>query len=188
MGYVTTIPECDAGEWPELTWTQFVQLCGKYGPLVRTELSSRVNPLDGTLLLLAIGGSESSSGQECKPRHETGYCTGFYSHNQQIIALTKLFGHGAHCSYGPWQIMLVNAEPGATPDKFRDAEYGAAQTVRYMNQILRARNAPISLSDWGEEWNGGHVGARNPGVLNYCDELQKNWTRAEQEFGQGGKS
>ncbi|HET9087127.1 MAG TPA: hypothetical protein VFN53_06380 [Acidobacteriaceae bacterium] len=182
MSIPLTIDECSAGVWPSLEFEDFVNLCLHYGPTIRTEVGNKLSLVDGSKLLLALSGNESSFGHNCKPRHETGYCTGFYSHNATIVGLTKLFGHGAHCSYGPWQIMFCNAANDATPDKFRDAEYGAIQTVRFMNQILRANNPPRSLHEWGEVWNGGHVGARGPGVLNYCEELQKNWDAVEKSL------
>lgn len=153
-----------AGSWPSLIWDEFATLCKKYGKTLHS------GDLPGALVLAAIGGNESTYGMNCKPRHEIGYCTGCYSGNHEIIALTEKWNHAAHCSFGPFQLLLCNAD-GADPEQFRDAEFGFARSVAFMNHQAD-RMKPKTLKDWGEIWNGGHIGAFAPGVAKYCTQLQ----------------
>jgi hypothetical protein len=122
--------------------------------------------VDARKLVKAIAMMESSGGKNCQRRHEKAYCTGVYSTAAAVVRLTSLYGHSAHCSYGPWQILLVNCPAGMAPTQLRDADECARATADYLTR-LNVRPRPQTVEQWGQVWNGGHVGASNPGVDAY---------------------
>jgi hypothetical protein len=161
-----------SGPWPALDEQTLKALISTYFVAF-----SPYPGIDGKRLIYALAMNESSGGKNCNPRHEMGYCTGVYSKNPIIINLTAKFGHMAHCSYGPWQIMLDNCPPGYTPDQMRDPAECARGTAAYVIKSNQAHR-PKSVAEWGQFWNGGHVGASNPDVNAYVVQLQKYYDNA----------
>jgi hypothetical protein len=131
--------------------------------------------IDGAQTLFAISGNESSFGFRCTPRHEPAYdIGGTYSTRPPMPELLEKYGSDAACSYGPWQVLLVNA-PSYSPSDFDDIEKCAQATVSFLNSLLR-RFKPNSLSDIGSCWNAGHIQKQlSPGVERYVSDLQKNY-------------
>ena len=119
--------------------------CHAHGP----ELNVAALNLDGARVLWAIAGVESSFGLNCQPRHEMSYCTGSLSHAPQVVALTEKYGHAAHASFGPWQMMLCNAASVTTagnwacpPENFASLEFCVEKAVAFINaRILKAEGA-----------------------------------------------
>lgn len=113
--------------------------------------------IDGAQLLWALSGNESSFGADCTPRHENGYCpeaNGRYSSAPIVQVLTARFGHAAHCSYGPWQIMLINCGKDADPALFDRCEYAAMKTVAHINTAILDRGAK-TLEQIADAYNSG---------------------------------
>jgi len=135
------------------TKVQVAGACREHGP----EVGPLPDGVDGTQLLWAMSGVESSFGADCNPRHEPAFDVGgIYGSHAPMPDLLKFYGSpAAACSYGPWQIMLANA-PGCAPDDFDDIDHAASATVSFLNQQLR-RFSPQSLEEIGEVWNAGHI-------------------------------
>lgn len=140
-------------------------LCGGY------------NPAD---LLWAICGNESSFGANCNPRHEPAFDVGgTYAKAPKQAALLGKYGSLAACSYGPMQVMLVNAPDGTAPNDFADLDKAIAAGAYALNNLLR-HNLPKTLREIGACYNGGHVptGVWQPGLARYADELVQNYSVA----------
>jgi hypothetical protein len=159
------------GPWPVLTPAQLEDLIERF--------FQAFNPanLDPRKLVKAISMMESSGGKNCHPRHEKAYCTGLYSANPAVVRLTAMYGHSAHCSYGPWQILLINCPVGMAPTQLREAEECARATADFLVR-LNLRTRPQTVEQWGQLWNGGHIGASNPGVDAYVALLRKYYDAA----------
>ena len=118
--------------------------------------------VDGPRLLWALSGAESGFGENCTPRHEPAYCTGRYSTNAQVMALTKRYQHGAHASFGPWQLMLVCAqtttkpeETSAAPEMFARVDFAAMKTVAFINERILRAQAAKTVSQIADSFNSG---------------------------------
>lgn len=114
--------------------------------------------IDGPQLLWALAGKESSFGANCTPRHEDGYCPdahGRYSSAPIVQTLTAKFGHAAHCSYGPWQILLVNCGQDADPQRFERCEYAAMKTVAHINTAILDKGA-TTIEQIADAYNSGN--------------------------------
>jgi hypothetical protein len=155
--------------------TQLVRACELYGPLVKVPPG-----LDGVLLLWALSGNESSYAANCGPRHEPIYCTGKYAAAPAVVQLTKRFGHDAHCSFGPWQLLLVNA-PGYVPAELRDDINKCAEaTVGFLNRETFARQHAQTLAHIGDAYNSGNF--RDKIVpLKYIKDLYDRYLKAMQK-------
>jgi hypothetical protein len=113
--------------------------------------------VDGTLLLWAIAGVESSFGVDCQPRHEPAYDTGgLYAKNAPMPGLLMNFGSAAACSYGPWQLMLCDAPLGFAPAQFDVLDNCARATLGDLNRKLRMFR-PQTVAQIGDCWNAGHI-------------------------------
>lgn len=120
--------------------------------------------LDLTQLLWAICGNESSFGANCNPRHEPAFDVGgTYAHAPAMVRLLDMYGSHAACSYGPMQVMLVNAPAGYTPQSFDFVDRSIA-AGRYALANLVIHWNPKSLAEIGGCYNGG-----NPHALNRAD-------------------
>lgn len=124
------------------------------------EMSKNIMPsvlgIDSTQLLWAIAGVESSFGINCTPRHESAFDTGGVYDNAIMAPLLLRFGRDAACSYGPWQIMFVNAPTGFLPTDFDDLRHCTIASIAFLNKLLRTFR-PKDLAEIGNCWNGGHV-------------------------------
>lgn len=117
--------------------------------------------IDGAKLLWAISGCESTFGYDCKPRHEAGYCSGgTYGADPDVLALTAKLGHLAHCSVGPWQLMLANWV-GITDTTAFDLDTCASQTVRFINRRILGQQHAMTLSEIFDSYNSGNFRDKN---------------------------
>jgi hypothetical protein len=128
--------------------------------------------LDGARLLLAMAGRESSFGANLKPRHEPAYdFGGHYAKNPEVIAGLGKYGSAFACSYGPLQVLAVNAigfSPGELGAKPETAMLAA---VGFLNRYAIGHWECRTLKAICETWNGGHPDATTtPG---YVDEVTK---------------
>jgi hypothetical protein len=133
-----------------------------------------VDGVDSTQLLWAISGVESSFGVNCNPRYEAAFDTGGAYDNAVMAPLLARFGSEAAKSYGPWQIMFVNAPTGFLPTGFTDLRHCSIATIAYLNKLIRIFR-PINLAEIGNCWNGGHV-YKQPypaAIQAYVGKLQK---------------
>jgi hypothetical protein len=148
-------------------------LCRKYGPELHVPPG-----LDGAAVMFAIAQNESSGGADCVPRHEPAYDRGgTYDEGEQHELLLQ-YGRAAACSYGPWQVMAVNAAPLTPLDLATDADAGARAFVQFFNQyVIREHNAR-SLSEIAQIYNAGHVSKTpSPGVTRYVQDLRAAYTK-----------
>jgi hypothetical protein len=154
------------------TKADIIAACQKFGPLL-VGLPSGVN---GIQFLWALSGNESSFGEDVVPRHEPAYdLGGSLSHSPEMQALLAKFPHAAACSYGPWQIMLINCPQGTTPDAMTDLDTCAQATVAYWNRLLREFH-PQSISSLGMIWNAGSpLSHPEPGVHKYMADIVHNY-------------
>lgn len=133
--------------------------------------------IDGPRLLWALSGCESSFGENCTPRHEPAYDVGGrYAENPDQAKLLKLYGSAGACSYGPWQIMLVNCLPGATPEEMAvNVNRCALETIGFINRrILKAQRAE-TVTEIAEAYNSGKWQWRDvpAGVERYAEQCEK---------------
>lgn len=168
--YCATVADAVGGEWKSISHTPLWYLCTIFAG---TFYPGELGTVDAARLLWALTGCESSFGADCRPRHEMAYCAGRYAHRPEVAYLTSIYGHAAHCSYGPWQILLVNCGTDCDPKKMHDPSFCAARTCEWIKQISRRELRPKTVREWAQAWNGGHVGASSPGIDAYCDRLEQ---------------
>lgn len=166
-----------------MTWNNFdrytiAQLCERYGPLLKLPAG---DPLDPQLVLWALSGNESSFGANCKPRFEPAYFSGLYSKSNIMQDLIAQYGEDAAKSYGPWQVMLINA-PGFSPTELaQDAERAITATVGFLNRRVFSQmgsHAPgTTLEQIGRDFNHGNYwdGYQGRDVEEYVANLQKHY-------------
>ena len=83
-------------------------------------------------------------------RRLSGPCIRWVSwHSPAVIKLTELYEHLAHCSFGPWQILLVNCDSRARRMISRRASIAARmKTVKFLNRrALHAQGATDGRGD-----------------------------------------
>lgn len=144
--------------------------------------------IDGERLLWALSGNESTFGEHCAPRHEPGYCTGgdyqghrypvgIYGTSPAVIKLTELYEHLAHCSFGPWQILLVNCEQPCAPDELATRiDKCAYETVKFLNRRALHAQGAKTVEEIGIAWNSGtlhHPDGVPAGVARYAADLRE---------------
>lgn len=136
-------------------WTpaQLAEVFRQYGPQVGP-LPPSVN---GSQLLWAMSGVETTFGKNTTPRHEPAFDVGGkYGANAPMPALLKLYGSPlAASSFGPLQIMLCNAG-GMSPCDFNDLDSAVHASASFLNSRLR-HYEPRSLAEIGEVWNAGSI-------------------------------
>lgn len=116
-------------------------LCRKHADGLLTPVNWQGTPLDKVRLLWGIAGVESSFGLNCNPRHEAGYCYGGKYFNP---ALSGEWGCLAHCSYGPWQVMLANFPVGVSPLALLWLEDGRVASEACILGAVRVLNRAIA--------------------------------------------
>jgi hypothetical protein len=154
------------------TRQQIASACRQYGPTV-----APLPPgIDGTQLLFAMTGNESSFGANVTPRHEPAFDVGgVYGKSPQMQALLAKFGSAAACSYGPLQLLFCNTPAGAKPSDFNDLNTAFGYSVAFLNKLL-TRFRPQTLGDIGSCWNGGHIqNPYSPAVQVYVNRLTANY-------------
>ena len=133
-----------------------VRACSVWGKDLKF-IPERIDPVQ---LMWAFANKESTHEKPgffgCIPRFEPAYFTGGrYAMNDQMRILLSVFGRDAACSYGPWQVMLVNA-PTWKPSDFDHIDICSEAFVNFLNQRSKKR-APQTLTEFGELYNGGHI-------------------------------
>lgn len=131
---------------------ELIGVCKKNGALL--DLAN--TGIDGVRLLWALAGNESSFGRDCKPRYESAFYTGgAYGSSDQMVPLITKFGHNAACSYGAWQLMLVNAPVGTTPEDFANLDNACLLTINHINRrIIKAQGAK-TVEEIADAYNSG---------------------------------
>lgn len=144
-------------------------MCSQYGPVVRVADCTGPDgkPLDGARLLLAMAGRESSFGQNLKPRHEPAYDVGgHYAKNPSVVAGLEKYGSAFACSYGPLQVMAVNAFGFSPIELGKNPETAMLAAVGFLNRDALGHWNCKTLAQICETWNGGHPGATTtPGYV-----------------------
>lgn len=136
-----------------MTYTreQVAEACLTWGPKLWVPAG-----VDGVKLLWALSGCESSFGADAKPRHEPAYDVGgLYAANPEQAELLKLYGSAGACSYGPWQILLVNVTPPASPDDMARIDRCALAVVGFLNREILGREKAQTLEEIAEAYNSG---------------------------------
>jgi hypothetical protein len=148
-------------------------LCLKYGPQIKVPAG-----LNGPRVMAAIAANESSMGQDCDPRHEPSYDVGgHYDEGVQHDMLEK-YGRAAACSYGPWQVLPLNAPPFTPVDLLSDPDAGARAFVIFFNAYVIRDHHAQSIEQIGQIYNGGHASAHPlPGVVRYAADLEKAYNQ-----------
>jgi hypothetical protein len=147
------------------TKEQIQQTCATFGSLLKLPVG-----IDGAKLMWAISGAESSFGANCTPRHEPAYdVNGYYARtSKDVQGLLAVYGSQAAYSYGPWQIMLVNA-PGFSPEQMTmDLTTNAQAFVGYVNRFVLGYRKAATVEQIAQTYNSGRFGVNvSPGVLAY---------------------
>lgn len=133
------------------TRQQVADACRQWGPAVRAGSLG----IDGVRLLWALSGNESSYGLNCGPRHEPVYCTGRYSAAPQIVALTAKYAHNAHCSFGPWQMMLANFTGLYSLSDFGRVGFCAMQAASFINTRILMHGKATTIEQIADAYNTG---------------------------------
>ena len=165
-------PDVLFGGQVSFTEQEIADACRTWGPRL---LIPHGAAIDGTRLLWALAGNESSFGANCRPRHEMGYCIGPYSRTASVVIATEQFGHAAHCSFGPWQMMLVNADPACDPELFGRVGFCALKVGGFLNVEIFQRQQASSLEEVGAAYNTGNFRDKNKWPVAYIAKLMHNY-------------
>ena len=143
-------------------------LCRKYVGQIPNSNDGSGNLIDVPRLLWALAGNESTFGDNCKPRHEPAYDVGgyYYERSQAVRDAVKKYGVDADgkaraaCSYGPWQVMLINThytpeELASDPAKVADA------TVHYLSTYVVQFRKALTLAEILDTYNTGNWKDKN---------------------------
>jgi hypothetical protein len=157
---------------------ELARLCQAYGGALADDLKGCAGPdgaaLDGPRLLWALSGRESSFGKNMTPRHEPAYDVGGrYANSSEIQQGLALWGRDFACSYGPLQILAVNAK-GFTPMELGESpETALAAACAFLRLYVLRHCKAKTLKEICECWNGGHIGATTtPG---YVEEVTRHY-------------
>lgn len=133
------------------TRNEIADVCRSYGSLLKVPAG-----IDGATLLYALSGNESDFGANCKPRFEPAYFSGRYAKAAAQAQLNAEYGEDAAKSYGPWQVMLINA-PGFAPDELaEDLEKACTATVGYINRYVLTAQKAVTLEEIADTFNSGN--------------------------------
>lgn len=129
-------------------------------------------------LMWAFANKESTHERKgylgCEPRFEPAYYVGGkYADSPTQANLNRLFGQDGAKSYGPWQVMLVNALKWR-PEDFRYLDICAEAFIEFLNcRTAPGHPQPKTIEEFGQLYNGGHVGANPAQVQEYCYHLNE---------------
>lgn len=135
-----------------LSYQDFAALCKFGASLVRNCPPT----LDATGVLHALGFVESSHGKYSVPRFEPAYSRkGRYASR----ANDQRWGDAAACSYGPWQIMFINAQgqvPAITPAEMQTSPVSCAvATALFLDNVVLGRQGAQAIEQVLDAWNTG---------------------------------
>lgn len=153
--------------------------CGRFAP----KLWTRDIGVDPARLLWAIAGQESSYGADCGPRFEPGYWSGEESLNPVQSGLNARFGRAAAMSYGPWQVMYINAYPLGTPEQLdANLDLATQAAVHFLNGYVLGVKKAKSLQEIAQIYNSGCLSdPMKLGVLRYVENVTRNYENAGRE-------
>ena len=173
---------------------EFNRLCLKYGPQLNLEgctiglLPSVVKSgspagtavvadgvIDGVRLLVAMGGRESNFGANLRPRHETAYDINgrFWRDSSLLQKYIAEHGWDGACSYGPLQIMAVNAKD-CTPEQLAaDADLAMQAAVEFLNRYVLGHWHARTLEAICRTYNGGNPRAAT--TAGYTEEVWQHY-------------
>ena len=134
--------------------------------------------VDGVKLLWALAGNESSFGANAVPLHENAYCYRGKYFTKEVAELTRKHGCLAHCSYGPWQVLLINTKIAYDqPDPIAmhvNASYALVATVEFINKRIFDSQGAKDLKQIADSYNSGNF--RDTIIPTaYIDKLVKNY-------------
>jgi hypothetical protein len=163
--------------------TELARLCRIYGAGLQHDLEHTDDgcgkPIDGPRLLWAMAGRESSFGANMKPRFEPAYYMGgLYWRAQtpggkEVRDGVAMYGRDFACSYGPLQIMAINAKGHSPLELGSDPEKALAASCAKLRLDVLGRQKARTIPEICQCWNGGHVGAAIPQV--YTDTVEHNY-------------
>lgn len=131
--------------------TSVARACRQWGTMLHVP-----DEIDGPKLLWALSGCESSFGANCKPRHEAFYHDlAEKGTNAQLAALTKQFGCDAHSSFGPWQLLLINASATVRPEDFANINRAAMETALFINRRIIDHEKAQTVEQIAMAYNSG---------------------------------
>jgi hypothetical protein len=140
--------------------------------------------IDGTALLWALAGNESSFGVNAVPRHEAAYCRGGkYGKAPLLAEHRKTWGCWACCSYGPWQITYLNALTYAgggemTPIclESKDGLVALRATIGFLNGYVFGAQKARTIEQIADTYNSGNWrDAPTPDVQRYISEIHRQY-------------
>jgi hypothetical protein len=142
-----------------ISMVELADLCRKHGPDFNVSgcTGPDLLPLDPAKALWAIAGKESSFGLNMKPRFEPAYFVGgrYYQKSQDVRNWIKAYGTLGASSFGPWQILSVNAQPFTPPDLLNDMDACATATVKFLNRFVITDRHAMDLEEIARTWNSG---------------------------------
>jgi len=160
---------------PQYAKSVILELCRKYGPALHTP-----EDINGAALMAAVAQNESSLGYNCAPRFEPAYYFGGLYCKGDQLELCEKYGRAAACSYGPWQVMAINARPISIGQLISDPEAGAQAFVQFFNNYVIAGKRAGTISEIAQVYNSGHIAPNPaPGVLRYVHDLQAAYIDAQ---------
>jgi hypothetical protein len=144
-----------------MTKSDLAKLCEVFGSSLTDDLKGFVGPdnlpLDGAKTLWAMAGRESSFGANMKPRHEPAYDVGgsLWKRSPELRQGIALYGRDFACSYGPLQIMAINAKGYSVEDLGNPVKALSASAARLrLGVIPHLQNK--TLAGIGDAWNTGN--------------------------------
>jgi hypothetical protein len=163
--------------------TELARLCRIYGAGLQHDLALTDDgcgkPIDGPRLLWSLAGQESSFGSNMKPRFEPAYYMGGRYWNAQtpggkeVRDGVALYGRDFACSYGPLQILAVNAKGHSPLELGSDPETALAAACAMLRLVVLQRQKASTIEQVCQAWNGGHVGAQT--VPHYVPNVEHNY-------------
>jgi hypothetical protein len=132
--------------------------------------------IDGSRQMWALSGCESTFGANAAPRHEPAFDVGgAFAKSPDQAKLLQLYGSAGACSYGPWQIMLVNCSPGTSPDDMAQIGRAALETATFLNRRVLHLKMAKTVAQIAMTWNSGKWdwAIVPPGVQQYADDCVK---------------
>ena len=136
----------------------------------------KIEGVDSRKLLRTIAHLESTSGTRCSPRHEPAYLpSGLYFQRSNALKIGYAeYGALVGCSWGPWQILWVNAfDLGypftRNPVDLQFAEVSGPYVVEYIKRCVQ--KGATTLEKILFAYNGGLGALKKPNdqVLKYAE-------------------
>jgi hypothetical protein len=167
--------------------TELARLCRIYGAGLQHDLALTDDgcgkPIDGPRLLWAMAGQESSFGSNMKPRFEPAYYMGGRYWNAQtpggkeVRDGVALYGRDFACSYGPLQILAVNAKGHSPMELGSDPEKALAAACAMLRLVVLQRQKASTIGEICDCWNTGNDKDKNVPV-EYIEHVERYYATA----------